>query len=102
MKIFKVLYVQVLIGILLGALLGYFRPELAVEMKILGDSFISLLKMLVGPIIFTTVFLGVSYSGDMRKVGRVGGKALLYFETVSNFARLGSYCRKCFQTGEGV
>jgi aerobic C4-dicarboxylate transport protein len=102
MKIFKVLYVQVLIGILLGALLGYFRPELAVEMKILGDSFISLLKMLVGPIIFTTVFLGVSHSGDMRKVGRVGGKALLYFETVSNFAlALGLIAVNFFKPGKG-
>jgi aerobic C4-dicarboxylate transport protein len=102
MKIFKVLYVQVLIGILLGALLGYFRPELAVEMKILGDSFISLLKMLVGPIIFTTVFLGVSHSGDMRKVGRVGGKALLYFETVSNFAlALGLIAVNVFKPGKG-
>jgi aerobic C4-dicarboxylate transport protein len=102
MKIFKVLYVQVLIGILFGALLGYFRPELAVEMKILGDSFISLLKMLVGPIIFTTVFLGVSHSGDMRKVGRVGGKALLYFETVSNFAlALGLIAVNVFKPGKG-
>jgi aerobic C4-dicarboxylate transport protein len=102
MKFFKVLYVQVLIGILFGALLGYFRPELAVEMKILGDSFISLLKMLVGPIIFTTVFLGVSHSGDMRKVGRVGGKALLYFETVSNFAlALGLIAVNVFKPGKG-
>ncbi len=102
MKIFKVLYVQVLVGIILGASLGYFRPELAVEMKILGDSFISLLKMLVGPIIFTTVFLGVSHSGDMRKVGRVGGKALLYFETVSNFAlALGLIAVNVFKPGKG-
>jgi len=102
MKIFKVLYIQVLIGIFLGAILGYFRPDIAVEMKILGDSFISLLKMLVGPIIFTTVFLGVSHSGDMRKVGRVGGKALLYFETVSNFAlALGLIAVNVFKPGKG-
>jgi aerobic C4-dicarboxylate transport protein len=102
MKIFKVLYIQVLIGISLGAILGYFRPDIAVEMKVLGDSFISLLKMLVGPIIFTTVFLGVSHSGDMRKVGRVGGKALLYFETVSNFAlALGLIAVNVFKPGKG-
>jgi aerobic C4-dicarboxylate transport protein len=102
MNIFKTLYIQVLIGIFLGAVLGSLRPDLAIEMKVLGDSFISLLKMLVGPIIFSTVVLGVTHSGDMKKVGRVGGKALLYFETVSNFAlALGLIAVNVFKPGKG-
>jgi aerobic C4-dicarboxylate transport protein len=86
MKILKTLYAQVLVGVVLGALLGHLSPAHAVPLKVLGDAFIDLLKMLIGPIIFTTVVLGISHSGDMKKVGRVGGKALLYFETISNFA----------------
>lgn len=102
MKTFKNLYIQVLVGIILGALLGYLRPDYAVELKVLGDSFISLLKMLIGPIIFSTVVLGVTHSGDMRKVGRVGGKALIYFETVSNFAlALGLIAVNIFKPGKG-
>lgn len=102
MKIFKGLYFQVLVGITAGVILGVFRPDFAVEFKILGDSFIALLKMLIGPIIFTTVVLGISHSGDMRKVGRVGGKALLYFETVSNFAlALGLIAVNVFRPGKG-
>lgn len=102
MKIFKSLYIQVLIGISFGIVLGLFSPEYGVKMKILGDSFINLLKMMIGPIIFTTVVLGVSHSGDMKKVGRVGGKALLYFETVSNFALLlGLLAVNIFKPGKG-
>lgn len=102
MGIFKSLYAKVLLGIVAGIVLGLVRPEYAVEMKILGDSFIALLKMLIGPIIFTTVVLGISHSGDMKKVGRVGGKALLYFETVSNFAlALGLIAVNVFKPGKG-
>jgi aerobic C4-dicarboxylate transport protein len=102
MKYFKSLYVQVLIGISLGAALGLVKPDYAVEMKVLGDSFIALLKMLIGPVIFTTVVLGISHSGDMKKVGRVGGKALLYFETVSNFAlALGLLTVNILKPGKG-
>lgn len=102
MGIFKSLYAKVLLGIVAGIVLGLVRPDYAVEMKILGDSFIALLKMLIGPIIFTTVVLGISHSGDMKKVGRVGGKALLYFETVSNFAlALGLIAVNVFKPGKG-
>ena len=102
MKIFKSLYAKVLLGIAAGVVLGLVRPDYAVEMKILGDSFISLLKMLIGPIIFTTVVLGISHSGDMKKVGRVGGKAILYFETVSNVAlALGLVAVNVFKPGKG-
>lgn len=102
MRIFKGLYVQVLLGIALGVILGLTVPETAVKLKVLGDSFISLLKMLIGPIIFTTVVLGISHSGDMKKVGRVGGKSLLYFETVSNVALLlGLVMVNIFKPGKG-
>jgi aerobic C4-dicarboxylate transport protein len=80
------LYFWVLVAILAGGTLGYFYPERAVALKPLGDGFIALVKMLIGPIIFCTVVLGISGAGDMRKVGRVGAKALIYFELVSTFA----------------
>jgi aerobic C4-dicarboxylate transport protein len=82
------LYVQVLIAIVAGALLGAIAPERAVRLKPLGDAFIALVKMLISPVIFCTVVLGIAGAGDMKKVGRVGGKALVYFEIVSTFALL--------------
>jgi len=83
---YKVLYVQVLAAIAIGILLGHFYPSLATDMKPLGDAFIKLIKMVIGPIIFCTVVTGIAGMEDMKKVGRVGGKALLYFEVVSTFA----------------
>jgi aerobic C4-dicarboxylate transport protein len=82
------LYFWVLLAIIVGGALGHFVPERAVALKPLGDGFIALVKMLISPIIFCTVVLGIAGAGDMKKVGRVGGKALLYFETVSTFALL--------------
>jgi len=66
------LYIQVLIGIVLGGLLGYVKPTWGVELRPLGDAFVSLVKMLIGPIIFTTVVVGLAGMGDLKKVGRVG------------------------------
>ena len=80
------LYFWVLIAIISGGLLGYFDPKTGASLKPLGDGFIALVKMLISPVIFCTVVLGIAGSGDMRKVGRVGGKALLYFEVVSSVA----------------
>jgi aerobic C4-dicarboxylate transport protein len=80
------LYFWVLLAIVAGGTLGYARPDTAVALRPLGDGFIALVKMLISPIIFCTVVLGIAGAGDMRKVGRVGGKALLYFEVVSTFA----------------
>ena len=77
------LYFWVLLAILAGGTLGYVRPDIGVALKPLGDGFIALVKMLISPIIFCTVVLGIAGAGDMKKVGRVGGKALLYFEVVS-------------------
>jgi aerobic C4-dicarboxylate transport protein len=82
------LYFWVLLAIVLGGVFGYVDPAHAVQLKPLGDGFIALVKMLIPPVIFCTVVLGIAGTGDMKKVGRVGGKALLYFETVSNVALL--------------
>ena len=83
---YKILYVQVLFAIAAGILLGHFYPAAGVAMKPLGDGFIKLIKMIIAPIIFCTVVLGIAGMDDMKKVGRVGGKTMLYFEIVSTFA----------------
>lgn len=83
---YKILYVQVLFAIVMGVLLGVFYPELGTKMKPLGDGFIKLIKMIIAPVIFCTVVAGIAGMQDMKKIGRVGGKALLYFEIVSTFA----------------
>ncbi|MFL6671914.1 MAG: dicarboxylate/amino acid:cation symporter [Massilia sp.] len=83
---YKVLYIQVLFAIVVGVLLGVFDPALAAKMKPLGDGFIKLIKMIIAPVIFCTVVAGIAGMQDMKKVGRVGGKALLYFEVISTFA----------------
>ncbi|WP_448204300.1 dicarboxylate/amino acid:cation symporter [Azospirillum sp. sgz302134] len=83
---YKNLTVQVLTAITIGILLGHFYPAIAVEMKPLGDVFIKMIKMVIGPIVFLTVVTGISSIGDMKKVGKVGGKAILYFEIVTTFA----------------
>jgi aerobic C4-dicarboxylate transport protein len=85
---YKVLYVQVLIAIVLGALVGWMWPVLATNdwVKAMGDGFIKLIKMVIAPIIFCTVVSGISHIQDAKKVGRIGVKALIYFEVVSTFA----------------
>ena len=85
---YRVLYVQVLIAIFLGILVGWLFPDLAKNdwIKALGDGFIKLIKMVIAPIIFCTVVSGIAHIQDAKKVGRVGIKALLYFEVVSTFA----------------
>jgi aerobic C4-dicarboxylate transport protein len=83
---YKILYVQVLIAIAIGIVVGHFWPTVAVEMKPLGDGFIKLIKMVIALVIFCTVVSGISGMESMKKVGRIGGKALLYFEVVSTLA----------------
>lgn len=80
------LYAQVLAAITVGVLLGHFWPEIAVQMKPFGDGFIKLIKMLIAPIIFCTVVHGIASMDDMKKVGRVGVKALIYFEVLTTLA----------------
>ncbi len=85
-KFYQILYVQVLFAISLGVLLGAFYPEVGTAMKPLGDGFIKLIKMIITPVIFCTVVTGIAGMEDMKKVGRVGAKALLYFEIVTTLA----------------
>src|SRR5215475_6365804 len=84
--IYKSLYVQVLAGIALGVVFGFLAPEKAAAMKPLGDGFIKLVKMLIAPIVFTTVVVGIAHMGAMKDVGRIGLRALVYFEVVSTVA----------------
>src|SRR6266498_3570394 len=83
---YSVLYVQVIIAILIGILVGYFFPGTGVALKPLGDGFIQLIKMMIAPVIFCTVVHGIASMSDLKKVGRVGVKTLVYFEVVSTLA----------------
>src|SRR6478735_11876521 len=83
---FRSLYFQVLTAIALGVLLGYFYPQLGEQMKPFGDAFIKMIKMLIAPIIFCTVVHGIAGMEDLKRVGRVGIKALIYFEVVTTLA----------------
>ena len=103
MKYFKILYVQVLIGIILGIIVGLLFPSFFQTGKIISDVFISLIKMVIAPIIFFTVVLGITGAGNMKKVGRVGGKGILYFEIVSTIALLiGLVVGTFIKPGKGV
>jgi aerobic C4-dicarboxylate transport protein len=83
---YTVLYIQVLIAIALGILLGHFFPNIAIPMKPLGDGFIALIKMMIAPVIFCTVVHGIASISDLKKIGRIGLKTLIYFEVVSTVA----------------
>jgi len=99
---YRTLYFHLLVAILFGGLLGHFAPSLAVQMKPLGDAFIKLVKMVIGPVIFCTVVAGMAGMGDIKKVGRVGGKALLYFEVVSTLSLVvGLVAGHVFHPGAG-
>lgn len=86
MKYLKILYVQVIIAIGIGILIGHFYPAFAVQLKPLGDGFIKLIKMMIAPIIFCTIVTGIAGMQNTKKVGRVGLKAILYFEVVTTIA----------------
>jgi len=99
---FKNLTVQVLIAIVLGIIVGATFPEFGAQLKILADIFIKLIKMLIAPIIFLTVVIGIGSMGDVKKVGKIGGKALIYFEIVSTFAlAIGLIVVNIVQPGKG-
>ncbi|MEN0107544.1 MAG: cation:dicarboxylase symporter family transporter, partial [Pseudomonas sp.] len=100
---YKVLYVQVLIAIAIGVLLGHFYPDTAVALKPLGDGFVKLIKMIIAPIIFCTVVTGIAGMQSMKAVGKTGGYALLYFEIVSTIALLiGLFVVNIVQPGVGM
>ncbi len=102
-KIVTNLTTWVLLAILAGVLLGHFAPDTAVRMEPLGKYFINVVKVFINPLIFLTITLGVSGMGDLKKVGKVGGKALLYFEIVTTFALLiGILVAHIIRPGDGV
>ena len=97
------LYFQVLVAIVIGVLLGHFYPQTGAAMKPLGDGFIKLIKMIIAPIIFCTVVVGIAGMEDMKKVGKTGGLALLYFEVVSSVALIvGLVIVNVMQPGAGM
>src|SRR5213082_363164 len=101
--LYRSLYFQVIVAIALGVLLGYFFPETGAAMKPLGDGFIKLIKMVIAPIIFCTVVVGIAGMEDMKKVGKTGGFALLYFEVVSSVALIvGLTIVNIVQPGSGM
>ena len=101
--IYKSLYAQVLFAVTIGVLLGHFNPELGAQMKPLGDGFIKLIKMIIAPIIFCTVVVGIAGMEDMKKVGKTGGLALLYFEIMSTLALvIGLIVVNTLQPGAGM
>ncbi|WP_426751304.1 C4-dicarboxylate transporter DctA [Myxococcus sp. Y35] len=86
MRWLKNLYVQVLLAIAVGVILGWLRPDLGASMKPLGDGFIKLVKMIIAPVIFLTIVAGIAKMGDLKHVGRIGLKALIYFEVLTTLA----------------
>ncbi|MDB5873078.1 MAG: sodium:dicarboxylate symporter [Ramlibacter sp.] len=103
LPIYRSLYVQVITAVVIGVLLGHFYPALGAEMKPLGDGFIKLIKMMIAPIIFCTVVVGIAGMEDMKTVGKTGGLALLYFEVVSTIALIiGLVLVNVIQPGSGM
>jgi hypothetical protein len=99
---YTVFYIQVLIAIVLGVLVGHFFPQTGNALKPLGDAFINLIKMMIAPVIFCTVVHGISSMGDLKKIGRVGIKTLFYFEAVSTLALgIGLLMGEVLQPGAG-
>jgi aerobic C4-dicarboxylate transport protein len=99
---YTILYVQVLLAIAVGILIGYYFSNLGVALKPLGDGFISLIKMMIGPVIFCTVVHGIGSMRDLKKVGRVGVKTLFYFEALSTVAlAIGLLVGELLQPGKG-
>jgi aerobic C4-dicarboxylate transport protein len=99
---YSILYVQVLIAIVLGVLIGNYDPEFGVKLKPLGDGFIALIKMMIAPVIFCTIVHGIASMGDLKKVGRVGIKTVFYFEAVSTIALgVGLLVGEVLQPGKG-
>jgi aerobic C4-dicarboxylate transport protein len=102
-RFFSHLTVQVIFAIILGVIVGLYFPEFAPTAQLISKSFIGLISMLIAPIIFLTIVLGIASMDDMKKVGRVGGKALLYFEIITTFALvIGLLVANYMQPGKGV
>src|SRR5438094_7172026 len=103
MKFFKSLFGQVVLAVVIGVIVGLVAPDFAAKLKPLGDGFIKLIKMLIAPIVFCVVVHGIAGAGDLKKVGRVGVKAIIYFEIVTTIALgLGILLGYAFQPGVGM
>ncbi len=103
MKYLKVLYIQVIIGIILGVLTGWLFPSFAPAAKLISETFINMIRMVIAPVIFFTIVSGVAGAGHMKKVGRVGLKALIYFEVVTTLALvIGLITANIVKPGKGV
>ena len=102
-RLLRSLYVQVLLAVVAGALLGHLSPHTGIALRPLGEGFIKLVKMLIVPVVFTTVVSGIAKMGDLRKLGRLGAKALIYFEVVTTCALLiGLLVGKLVRPGAGL
>ncbi|MDK8191272.1 C4-dicarboxylate transporter DctA [Paenibacillus sp. UMB7766-LJ446] len=102
-KLWKNLSIQVLTAIVLGIIFGIVLPQYASQMKIISDIFIKMIKMVIAPIVFMTIVIGFANMGDMKKIGRIGGKALLYFEIVTTLAMaIGVTVMYLVRPGEGM
>jgi aerobic C4-dicarboxylate transport protein len=103
MKYLRILYVQVIIGIVAGVLAGWLFPAFAPTAKLISDMFINMIKMIIAPIIFFTIVLGICSAGEMKKVGRIGLKSIIYFEIVSSFSLvIGLIVAGLLKPGSGV
>ncbi len=102
-SLFKSLYLQVLLAIGIGVLIGHFYPDLGTQMKPLGDGFVKLIKMIIAPVIFCTVVTGIAGMESMKAVGRTGAVTLLYFEIVSTISLIiGLVVVNVLQPGAGM
>jgi len=101
--LYKSLFVQVVAALVLGVVLGMATPDFAIGLKFFSDAFLKLISMIVAPIVFCVVVHGIAGAGDLKKVGRVGGKALLYFEVMTTVALIvGLLLAYLFAPGEGM
>ena len=100
---YSILYVQVLIAVVVGSLIGHFSPKTGIAMKPLGDAFVSLIRMMIAPVIFCVIVQGIASMSDLKKVGKVGVKTLIYFEVVSTLAlMIGIIVALVFHPGSGL
>ena len=103
MRLLKVLYIQVFIGIAAGVFVGWLIPAFAPTAKLISDTFINMIKMVITPVIFLTIVLGITGAGNLKRVGRVGGKGLIYFEVVTTFALIiGLVVANLLKPGAGI
>jgi len=102
-KLYKSLYFQVVCALILGVAVGHFKPSLGVDLKPLGDGFINLIKMIITPVIFCTVAVGIAHMENIKAVGRVGGKTILYFEVITSLAlAIGLIVVNVIKPGAGI